>query len=50
VTDFLGVDLGIANIATDSDGNAYSGKPVNDVRRRHNLQRKRRATRGVCLA
>jgi putative transposase len=26
VKDFLGVDLGIANIATDSDGNQHSGK------------------------
>jgi putative transposase len=41
VTDFIGVDLGIANIATDSDGNQHSGKPVDDVRKRHNLQRKR---------
>jgi putative transposase len=50
VTDFIGVDLGIAAIATDSDGNAYSGKPVDDVRRKHNLQRKRlgkRNTRGA---
>jgi len=41
VTDFIGVDLGIVEIATDSDGNAYSGKPVESVRRKHNLQRKR---------
>lgn len=41
VKDFLGVDLGIANIATDSDGNQHSGKAVDDVRRKHNLQRKR---------
>jgi putative transposase len=40
-TDFIGVDLGIAQIATDSDGTAYSGKLVEDVRRKHNLQRKR---------
>jgi IS605 OrfB family transposase len=40
-TDFIGVDLGIANIATDSDGNEHSGKPVEKVRRRHNRQRKR---------
>jgi IS605 OrfB family transposase len=40
-TDFIGVDLGIANIATDSDGNQHSGKPVERVRRKHNLQRKR---------
>jgi putative transposase len=50
VKDFLGVDLGIANIATDSDGNQHSGKPVERVRRKHNLQRKRlgkRNTRGA---
>jgi IS605 OrfB family transposase len=41
VTDFIGVDLGIANIATDSDGNEHSGKPVEKVRRRHNRQRRR---------
>ncbi len=47
VKDFLGVDLGLANIATDSDGDAYSGKPVEDVRRRHNLQRKRLQRNGT---
>jgi len=49
-TDFLGVDLGIVRIATDSDGTAYSGQPVEKVRRKHNLQRKRlqrRNTRGA---
>lgn len=44
-TDFLGVDLGIVNIATDSDGNVYSGAKVEQNRRifahrRRNLQRK----------
>lgn len=43
--DFLGVDLGIVNLATDSDGNVHSGEAVERVRRRHqrnrrNLQRK----------
>lgn len=38
---FIGVDLGIANIATDSDGNTHSGADVEKVRRKHNLQRKR---------
>ena len=41
VTDFLGVDLGLAKIATDSDGNAHSGAAVEAIRRKHNLQRKR---------
>lgn len=47
VKDFLGVDLGIANIATDSDGTEHSGKPVDDVRRKHNLQRKRLQRKGT---
>ena len=49
-TDFLGVDLGLARIATDSDGNHHSGKAVEAVRRKHNLQRKRlqkRDTKGA---
>lgn len=49
-TDFIGVDLGIEEIATDSDGNAYSGAAVETVRRKHNLQRKRlqrRNTKGA---
>ncbi len=39
--DFLGVDMGIANIATDSDGETHSGADVDKVRKKHNLQRKR---------
>ncbi len=49
-TDFIGVDLGIANIATDNEGTEYSGKPVEAIRRKHNLQRKRlqkRNTKGA---
>jgi len=42
----IGVDLGVENIATDSDGNVRSAKTVDSVRHRHgrlrtNLQRKR---------
>ena len=33
-TRFLGVDLGIANIATDSDGNSYTGEAIEAVRAR----------------
>ena len=33
-TGVLGVDMGIANLATDSDGETYSGEQV-DARRRH---------------
>ena len=32
---FLGIDLGINNIAVDSDGNVYQGKTVKNVRYRH---------------
>jgi IS605 OrfB family transposase len=39
-TDFLGVDLGVANIATDSDGQRYSGADIEACRiRHHNLRR-----------
>ncbi|GAA1119686.1 hypothetical protein GCM10009642_66470 [Nocardiopsis metallicus] len=38
---FLGVDLGIANIATTSDGTLYSGKRINHVRHRHRHLRRR---------
>jgi IS605 OrfB family transposase len=31
---FLGIDLGIANLATDSDGNSYTGEPIEVVRQR----------------
>lgn len=47
VKDFLGVDLGIANIATDSDGNRLSGAAVERIRRKHNLQRKRLQRKGT---
>ncbi len=40
-TDFIGVDLGIANIATDSDGQIHTGADIEKVRKKHNLQRKR---------
>jgi len=46
-TDFIGVDLGLANIATTSDGERQTGKPVEDVRRKHNLQRKRLQRKGT---
>jgi IS605 OrfB family transposase len=44
-SDFLGVDLGVANIASDSDGKRHSGSQVKSVRHRHrrlrrNLQKK----------
>ncbi len=49
-TDFLGVDLGIVNLATDSDGTTHTGAAVEHVRRKHAKQRRalqRRNTRGA---
>lgn len=41
VDGFLGVDLGVVNIAADSDGKVHSAKHVNNVRHRHRRLRKR---------
>ena len=38
---WLGVDLGIANIATDSDGNAFSGAKIKGIRHRYQRVRQR---------
>jgi putative transposase len=38
-TDFLGVDLGVVNLATDSDGEAHSGAAVEAVRQRYHARR-----------
>ena len=45
VTEFIGVDLGVVNIAADSDGEVYTSDKVEDVRQRyrrtrHSLQKK----------
>jgi IS605 OrfB family transposase len=45
--DFLGVDLGIVNLATDSEGHVHSGADVEEIRRKHNLQRKRLCRKGT---
>jgi IS605 OrfB family transposase len=47
VKDFLGVDLGIVNIAVDSDGTVYSGTAVEKVRRKHQTSRKTRQRKGT---
>jgi IS605 OrfB family transposase len=39
-TDFLGVDLGVANLATDSDGQHHSGAPIEACRMRHHHLRR----------
>ena len=41
VEEFLGVDLGIANIAADSDGKRYSGSEVKSVRHRQRRLRRK---------
>jgi IS605 OrfB family transposase len=38
-SEFLGVDLGIVNIAADSDGATYCGAQVNGLRKRHSRLR-----------
>ncbi|RIH79217.1 RNA-guided endonuclease InsQ/TnpB family protein [Meiothermus hypogaeus] len=47
VKDVLGVDLGIVNIATDSDGETYSGSHLNSVRHRHRRLRRRLQKKGT---
>jgi putative transposase len=44
-TRFLGVDLGIVNLATDSDGHSYTGATIETVRQRcHTARRTYQAT------
>jgi IS605 OrfB family transposase len=47
VADFLGVDLGIANIATDSEGEAFSGERIDRNRRRRQTARKQYQRKGT---
>jgi len=41
VVEFLGVDLGVTNLASDSDGRRYSGSEVKNVRWRNRKLRAR---------
>lgn len=50
VEGFLGVDLGVKNIATDSDGNVYSGSKVNGLRKRHAKLRAKLQAKGTRAA
>jgi putative transposase len=43
----LGVDLGIVNVATDSDGNQYTGGLILGTRRRHRRTRTRLQSKGT---
>jgi IS605 OrfB family transposase len=46
--DFIGMDLGIARIATTNDDDeGHCGKPVERIRRKHNLQRQRLQRKGT---
>ncbi len=45
--DVLGVDLGITNIATDSDGNTYEGKALNKLRKVHEKTRASLQSKGT---
>lgn len=47
VQEYLGVDMGIANIATDSDGQRKSGKQVNRVRHRNQRLRQKLQKKGT---
>ncbi|MDQ3692960.1 MAG: transposase [Chloroflexota bacterium] len=45
--DFLGVDLGMTNIAVDSDGTIHSSAVVNGVRHRHRRLRQKLQAKGT---
>ena len=45
--DVLGVDLGITNIATDSDGEAYEGQALNELRKTREKTRASLQSRGT---
>lgn len=47
VDDYLGVDMGIANIAADSDQTIYQGKTVKQVRYRHRKLRTKLQAKGT---
>lgn len=44
---FLGVDLGVVNIAATSDGDTFSGKAVNNVRARYSRLRSKLQRKGT---
>jgi len=46
-SDTLGVDLGIVNLATDSEGETFSGEAVEKTRKRHHALRQRLQKRGT---
>jgi IS605 OrfB family transposase len=50
VQEFLGVDLGIVNIATTSDGENYAGNHLNGLRHRHARLRRKLQSKGTQAA
>lgn len=46
-SEVLGVDLGVTNIAVDSDGEVHSGKAIKNVRYRHRRLRNKLQKRGT---
>ena len=50
IDDALGVDLGVTNIATDSDGTIYSGSTIKSVRYRHRRLRNKLQKKGTLSA
>jgi IS605 OrfB family transposase len=50
VDDVLGVDLGVTNIATDSDGTTHSGSTIKHVRYRHRRLRNKLQKKGTLSA
>lgn len=47
VTDFLGIDLGVTNIAVDSDGTVHSASHIKSVRYRHRRLRQKLQRKGT---
>jgi putative transposase len=47
VDDAVGIDLGVTNIATDSDGDIYSGRTIKNVRYRHRRLRNKLQKKGT---
>lgn len=47
---YLGIDMGIVNIAVDSDGTIYSGAQLNGLRRRHARLRAKLQAKGTRAA
>lgn len=50
VAGVLGVDLGIVNLATDSEGERFSGERIRVVRAHYHLRRQRLQTCGTPIA